>query len=125
MNFRLENITPILRVTDMAVSLAFYVDLLGFQKADWGDENFTGISRDNLWLHLCKGGQGNPGTWVWIGVDGDINHLHKELQSLGVKIKLPPTNFWWAYEMQIEDPDGHVLRVGTEPNEELPYEAGF
>jgi hypothetical protein len=21
----------------------------------------------------------------------------------------------WAYEMQVEDPDGHVLRFGSEP----------
>jgi len=34
MNFRVENITPILYVKDMSRSLAFYVDLLGFKKAD-------------------------------------------------------------------------------------------
>ena len=29
-----------------------------------------------------------------------------------------PTNRPWAYEMQVVDPDGHVLRFGSEPRED-------
>lgn len=118
---RIENIAPILYVSDMEKSLAFYVDLLGFRKADWGDDNFTSINRDNTGLYLCKGAQGVPGTWVWLGFDGDITELHETLKSRGVIIKLPPTNFSWAYEMQIQDPDGHVLRLGTDPDNQKPF----
>jgi catechol 2,3-dioxygenase-like lactoylglutathione lyase family enzyme len=121
LHFRVENITPILSVLDMSRSLAFYVDILGFTNADWGDDNFTCVSRDKRSLYLCKGGQGSPGTWIWIGFDGDIFSLQQSLQSIGVAIKLPPTNYSWALEMHIEDPDGHVLRFGTEPNNELPF----
>jgi len=120
-NFRIENVTPILYVKDMTQSLSFYVDTLGFKNADWGDENFTSINRDNNGLYLCKGAQGAPGTWVWIGFDGDIFSLHQSLKSKGVTIKLPPTNFSWAYEMHVEDPDGHLLRFGTDPNDKIPY----
>ena len=119
--FRVENIAPILYVTDMAKSLEFYVDTLGFKKADWGDDNFTSINRDNSGIYLCKGGQGQSGTWVWIGFDGDIFVLHQKLKLKGVTIKLPPTNFSWAYEMQVEDPDGHILRFGTDPNDNEPF----
>ncbi len=119
--FHIENITPILYVKDMSRSLAFYLDILGFKKAEWGDENFTSIGRDNSGLYLCKGGQGNPGTWIWIGFDGDIISLHQKLISKGVTIKLPPTNFSWAYEMRVQDPDGHILRFGTDPNDKEPY----
>ncbi|MGN6211503.1 VOC family protein [Parafilimonas sp.] len=114
-NFRIENVAPVLYVKDMALTLSFYVDILGFKNADWGDDNFTSINRDNTGLYLCRGGQGLPGTWVWIGFDGDIFSLHENLKEKGVIIKLPPTNFSWAYEMQIEDPNGHVLRFGTDP----------
>lgn len=114
-NFRIENVAPVLYVKDMALTLSFYVDILGFKNADWGDDNFTSINRDNTCLYLCRGGQGLPGTWVWIGFDGDIFSLHENLKEKGVIIKLPPTNFSWAYEMQIEDPNGHVLRFGTDP----------
>lgn len=121
LNFRIENIAPILYVTDMGRSLAFYVDILGFINADWGDSNFTSINRDNTAIYLCKGGQGVIGTWIWIGFDGDIIQLHNELKLQNVKIKMPPTNFTWAYEMHVEDPDGHVLRFGTDPNDKEPF----
>ena len=62
-----------------------------------------------------------PGTWIWIGIDGDVFSLHQQLISKGVTIKLPPTNFSWAYEMRVEDPDGHILRFGTEPNDKEPF----
>jgi predicted enzyme related to lactoylglutathione lyase len=119
--FHVENIVPILNVQDMGRSLAFYVDLLGFKKADWGDENFTHIQRDSSGIYLCKGGQGSPGTWIWLGFDGDIHEQHQEFVHKGIKIKLPPTNFSWAYEMQVQDPDGHVLRFGTDPDVSEPF----
>lgn len=118
---RIENVAPILCVDDMAKSLEFYVDMLGFRKADWGDDNFTSVNRDNVGIYLCKQGQGLPGTWVWIGFDGDILPLHEELKSKGTTIKLPPTNFSWAYEMQVQDPDGHILRFGTDPSDKEPF----
>ena len=121
LNFRLENVTPILNVKDISKSLEFYVDILGFKNAEWGDHNFTSINRDNTGLYLCKGGQGVSGTWVWMSFDGDMFSLHQKLKSFCVKIKLPPTNFSWAYEMQVEDPDGHVLRFGTDPNDKEPF----
>ena len=34
---------------------------------------------------------------------------------------MEPTNFSYALEMHIEDPDGHVLRLGTDPEESLPF----
>jgi hypothetical protein len=57
----------------------------------------------------------------WIGFDGDIFALYDELKSKGSMISLPPTNFSWALEMQIEDPDGHILRFGTDPNYDEPF----
>ncbi|NJK97935.1 MAG: hypothetical protein HC905_26200 [Bacteroidales bacterium] len=87
----------------MSKSLQFYADVLGFKKAPWGNGNFTGINRNNTGLYLCKGGQGFPGTWIWIGFDGDIFTLHHSLKSKGAIIKLPTTSYSWAYELQIED----------------------
>ena len=121
LNFSLKNVTPILNVKDISKSLEFYVDILGFKNAEWGDDHFTSINRDNTGLYLCRGGQGVSGTWVWMGFDGDIFSLHQKLISFGVTIKLPPTNFSWAYEMQVEDPDGHILRFGTDPNNKEPF----
>ena len=118
LDIRIENIQPILSVKDMAVSREFYVDTLGFEEAEWGDNNFTSISRDNCGIYLCRGEQGNPGMWIWIGFDGDIFSLYNELREKGVAIRQPPISHPWAMEMQIEDPDGHVLRFGTDSVDE-------
>ncbi len=63
---------------------------------------------------LCEGEQGHPGTWVWIGVE-DAGQLFEEYSASGAKVRHPPTNYEWAYEMQVEDLDGNVLRLGSEP----------
>ena len=110
---RFECINPILRVENIAASLRFYVDLLGFENAPWGDDEFTNITKDATGIYLCQGAQGNPGTWIWVGVD-DVNLLYEQYQKLGVKIRMAPTNFPWALEMHVEDPDGHILRLGSD-----------
>jgi len=109
-----EGSQPILRVQNMEASVRFYVDLLGFRNANWGTADFTSVNRDRAGIYLCCGGQGLGKAWVWIGVD-DVEKLHEEYKSRGVTIRLPPTNYPWALEMQVEDPDGNVLRIGSEP----------
>ncbi len=121
MNLSIENITPILSVKDMDASRKFYVGILGFTEADWGTDEFTFFNRDQCGIYLCRNGQGNPGTWIWIGFDGDIYALYHELRSRDVKIIMSPTNHSWALEMQVEDPDGHILRFGTDPDESKPF----
>ena len=116
-----ENSAPILNVADMAVSVSYYVDVLGFKNASWGNDEFTSVNRDAAGIYLCRGGQGQPGTWVWIGV-GDVAALYEEYKARGAKFRHPPANYQWAYEMKIEDPDGHVLRFGSEPRNDLPVE---
>ena len=111
---RFEGIQPILRVEDMPTSLRFYVDLLGFSNASWGTDDFTSINRSGGAIYLCRGNQGRGGAWLWIGVD-DVQQLHEELKERGVPIRLAPTNYPWALEMHVEDPDGNVLRFGSDP----------
>ena len=109
-----ENSAPILRVESLEESVRFYVGLLGFKNASWATEDFTSVNRGQAGIYLCQRGQGRGGAWIWIGVE-DVEKLHDEYKSRGVAILLPPTNYPWALEMQIEDPDGNVLRFGSEP----------
>jgi uncharacterized glyoxalase superfamily protein PhnB len=105
----------------MAHSLRYYVDVLGFANADWGGDDFTLVTRDGAGIYLSEGDQGHPGTWVWVGVD-DVAALYREYAASGATIREPPRNFPWAYEMKVEDPDGHILRFGSEPRDDLPVE---
>lgn len=111
---RFGGVNPIFRVADLAASLDYYVRVLGFQ-IEW---EFTGViasvARDKVAIFLSQGDQGNPGAWVWIGV-GDVAQVHEEFAGRGAIIRQPPTNLPWALEMQVADPDGNVLRIGSEP----------
>ena len=69
---------------------------------------------------MCEGDQGHLGTWIWIGVS-DADALLEEYRASGAKIRHPPTNYAWAYEMQVEDLDGNVLRLGSEPKDDEPF----
>jgi hypothetical protein len=65
-------------------------------------------------LFLSQGGQGYRGAWVWIGGE-DAERLLEEYRATGAKICHLPTNHPWALEMQVEDLDGNILRIGSEP----------
>ncbi|HTS64822.1 MAG TPA: VOC family protein [Candidatus Acidoferrales bacterium] len=111
---RFECSQAILRVENMQAALRFYVGQLGFQNVDWGTDDFTSVSRDSAAIYLCRGAQGRGAAWVWIGVE-DAEKLHDEWQARGVKIVEGLTNYSWALEFRVQDPDGNVLRVGSEP----------
>lgn len=113
---QVECIVPILRVTSLPDSLRFYTEMLGFQ-LDWGGphgSDMASVSRNGHAIMLCQGGQGHLGTWIWIGVE-DIDPLFVEYRSKGVQFLQAPIQRPWAHEMQVKDPDGHVLRFGSEP----------
>lgn len=109
----IENVTPILRVEDVEASRHYYTQTLGFSP-DWDAGTMISVSRDGKSIMLCQGAQGQPGTWVWIGVE-DADAFFAEFMNNGAHIHSPPQNFTWAYEFAVKDPDGHVLRFGAEP----------
>jgi catechol 2,3-dioxygenase-like lactoylglutathione lyase family enzyme len=109
----IENVTPILRVEDLEASRRYYIDKLGFL-LDWDAGGMISVLRDQKSIMLCEREQGQPGTWLWIGVV-DTGALFAEFSAKGAHIRSKPRNFSWAYEFAVEDPDGHVLRFGSEP----------
>lgn len=114
-----EGVTPILRVRDIPSSIEYSVRTLGV-KVDWQGPYFASVSRGKCHIFLSQGDQGHSGGWVWVGVE-DADALLEEYQRAGAKIRHPPTNYSWAYEMQVEDIDGNVLRLGSEPKENEPF----
>lgn len=106
--------SPILPVSDLAKSLDYYVRVLGFA-IEWQDASgAAAVSRGPCTLMLCQGDQGHAGTWVWIGVS-DADALHDEFKGRGAIVRHRPSDYPWAREMQIADPDGNVLRLGSDP----------
>jgi uncharacterized glyoxalase superfamily protein PhnB len=109
-----ERIDPILCVGNLARALAYYTEVLGFSAAPWRTDVFTAVSIGERTIYLAERVQGTPGAWVWVGV-GDVRPLHEHYLRRGARVRMPPTNYPWALEMQVEDPDGNVLRFGSDP----------
>lgn len=114
-----EHANPILRVDDMSRSVTYYVDVLGFSLEEWSGGDFAAVSRDGATIYLSEGDQGAPGTWVWIGVE-DVSALREEYRCTGARISQEPINYPWAFEMRVTDLDGHVLRFGSDPRDDIP-----
>lgn len=113
---RFESAVPILNVNNVPASIAYYVDKLGFAKEwDWGSPpTFGCVFRDGVRIFFCQGAQGAPGMWISIFVR-DVDALHDDYRARGAIIRQAPTNFpWGVREMNVEDPDGHRLRLGSD-----------
>ena len=117
---KVECTIPILPVADLAASVAFYRDTLGF-KLDWGDvqaDSVCSVSRDGRPIMLMKQAAPVSPTWVWIGLEDES--LFDDYPAKGVRVVQEPRNRPWAYEMKVADLDGNVLWLGTEPRADEP-----
>jgi len=113
---KFECAIPILNVSNFATSIDYYTNKLGFTKKwNWGTPpTFGSVTRDGVEIFLCEGGQGRSGMWMSIFMD-DVDALFKEYTSSGAIIRQPPVNMpWGTREMNIEDPDGHRFRMGSD-----------
>ncbi|MEM7022015.1 MAG: ankyrin repeat domain-containing protein [Pseudomonadota bacterium] len=122
---RFESAVPVLNVNNVPASIAYYVDKLGFQKEwDWGTPpDFACVLRDDVRIFLCQDGQGAKGMWISVFIQ-DVDALYDDYQRRGAIIRQPPTNFpWGVREMNVEDLDGHRLRMGSDvigPVDQVP-----
>ncbi len=104
---------PILRVADQERALAFYRDVLGFT-LEWGDQNSASVRRGEAVIMLATGDQGKGEAWLYVGVD-DVDQLRDEIVPKGAVVRTGPANYpWGARELHIEDPEGNVLRFGSD-----------
>ena len=107
-----EEVIPILRVEDAAAATAWY-GRLGFVK-QWehrfepGLPAFVEVARGGMRLFLSEHkGDARPDTLVYLRTP-DVEAIAAEF---GVRVKDAP----WAREIELRDPDGNRLRIGTPP----------
>jgi catechol 2,3-dioxygenase-like lactoylglutathione lyase family enzyme len=111
--------TPVFRVEDVDASIAYYTNALGFELRWRAGKGFACVAQGKCALFLTDDNQSQPRMWIWTGVE-DVRALHAQYVASGAKIRNPPNNFAWALEMQVEDLDGNVLRIGSEPEQDQP-----
>lgn len=110
-----EKSNPILYSKDVARSVAFYKEQLGFDDGwVWDDEaTFGGVVKGNVEIFFSKENQGNPGTWLCIILD-NVDEYYASIKDKDVKIlSLPVSHEWNMREMVVQDPDGHIIRFGN------------
>ena len=133
-----HGLTPILNVSNIRESFAWFARL-GWEKAwEWGDPaSFGAVRSGKSEIFLCEGCQGgrgrspitptfgtdggetgDKGVWMSVWVE-DVDAVHRECIEHGIEIAWPPTDMDWnVREMHIRHPDGHVFRISRGIDEE-------
>lgn len=127
-----RGVTPILNVSDLASTFAWF-EKWGWKKLwDWGTPPTFGAvgSGTETCIFLCQGAQGgrgrgantttfqqagdqasDKGAWMSVWVD-DVDEMHRQCVAAGLEITFPPADMpWHVREMHLRHPDGHVFRV--------------
>jgi glyoxylase I family protein len=121
--------TPMLGVSDIGRSLAFYRDLLGF-----GVISTFEPGRQMSWAHLLNGPAelmltGHPGAatsaeavkahgdarlYIWTD---DVLEVLARARALGMQAAGPSVRFYGIKDFELTDPDGYGLVIGQETDE--------
>jgi uncharacterized glyoxalase superfamily protein PhnB len=123
---RFEHLVPVLNVADLARSLAYYVGGLGFEKQwEYGEPpTFAAIRRDQVQIFLSQEDPKRLAGSLSIFVQ-DVDALYADYRRSGAVILRPPTDFPWGVRgMDLEDPDGHRLRMTGDGAKEHRSKAG-
>lgn len=126
-----HGLTPILNVSDLARSFAWF-EQLGWRKLwDWGTPpTFGAVGSGVCEIFLCLGGQGgrgrggggptfgpdgdqtaDQGVWMSVWVD-DVDAVYRRCLEQGLDVAFPPSDMpWRVREMHVRHPDGHVFRI--------------
>ena len=116
-----KSLSPQLRTTDMAQSIAFYTEILGFSVAFRYQDFYAGISAGGQVFHLKL--VDHPDPSIAYVEHGDHLHLYFEvddlaqraeaLRSKGVTLlRKPHDTAWGTRELVIRDNQGHTLYFG-------------
>ena len=123
-------LTPVLYVTTLEQSLAFYINVLGFSILyQREEEGFAYMKRENVELMLSEIGKGS--TWVTgdltpplgIGVNfqmevSDVDALYQNVLENEIKLFADIEVKWYRKDghhvgnkqFLVQDPDGYLLR---------------
>lgn len=126
MSLQVEGMAPLLQVFDMPASLAFYRDLLGFERVD---DSGAGDASDWVWLRLhgvdlmlntayesdSRPPAPDPAriaahrdTGLFFGCR-DVDGAYAYLLANGLKPDPPKIQDYGMKQLYITDPDGYVL----------------
>ena len=121
---RFTSITPNLVVRDLAASLAFYRDVLGFtitmSVPDAAPYVFVGLERDGVPVFLndvaaavhdfpAMASTPSGGTCTMFFIVTEVDALHDAVAPKATVVMPLKTQFYGMREFAVSDPDGHVI----------------
>jgi len=128
---KVHRLTPILNVSNIEESFAWF-EKLGWQKGwDWVDlASFGGVCSGYCEIFLCQDGQGSRGgpmprhvgdddtggVWMswWVASPAEVDATYQLALDQGLIATMPPTDEpWGVRECHIRHPDGHTFRVSS------------
>lgn len=130
-----KGLTPILNVSNIQESFAWFAKLGWTKGFDWGvPPSFGSVCSGTCEIFLCENGQGGrgrsaltstaqddaaeKGVWMSIWVE-EVDAVHRQCVAQGLDVTMPPTNQPWnVREMHLRHPDGHVFRISRGIDEE-------
>jgi catechol 2,3-dioxygenase-like lactoylglutathione lyase family enzyme len=124
-----HGLTPILNVSSLPDSFAWFARLGWSRLWDWGDPpTFGAVGSGVCEIFLCLDGQGGrggeQGVWMTVWVD-DVDALHATCLEHGLDVTHPPTDEpWGVREMHVRHPDGHVFRISRGAGHDHEHDHG-
>lgn len=117
-------VAPVLVVSDMTASIAYWRDALGFAVIGTFKDPpvMAFVGRGGVEFMLQGDGANSvpgtnrnhmPGIWdahVWVD---DADALHAEMKARGAKVSDPCDTFYGNREFEAVDPDGYVVAFGS------------
>jgi catechol 2,3-dioxygenase-like lactoylglutathione lyase family enzyme len=117
---RVDDVTPILNVSDLRATLDWF-EALGWKRGFvWGEPEpgFASVvcgSREGRGvIFLCQGGQGAGGVWMswFLPTREEFDAAYARARELGYEVSREPTDEPWGMrEFHLRHPDGHVFRI--------------
>jgi catechol 2,3-dioxygenase-like lactoylglutathione lyase family enzyme len=120
-----HGVTPILNVSNLEESFAWFAKLGWRKRWDWGDPpDFGAVGNGPCEIFLSQNGQGARGFWMTVWV-ADVDAVLETCLAEGILVIRPPRDEpWGVRELHIQHPDGHVFRVsrGIEHDHAHPHD---
>ena len=121
---RITFVAPVLQVSDLARSIAYYRKQLGFD-TEFEDEGFyAGVLRDGCRVHLKCAAPSRRDQQAFEAAEHldacfgvvDAQALSSEFAAAGASISVPLRVMPYGQEFYVRDPDGYILGF-IQPND--------
>ena len=121
-SIKIAGTAPVLLVEDVSLAVAYYCVILGFKLEFTQNEQYMGVFRDGVHVHLASANgaplHSNRVAWTETFRPADVNFfvsdvdaLYAEVKAKGATVDGPPADQpYGVRDFQVTDLNGYMLR---------------